>query len=80
MLIYLQALSMLYTSKRYNAVAVYDRGLLSDIFGLNSFQEDISKCMASIAVIPIQVLSFKFLIYLSYAIILNYKCHAFSKL
>ncbi|XP_002165878.3 chromodomain Y-like protein 2 [Hydra vulgaris] len=50
------ALSMLYMGKRYNAVTAYDRGLISDIFGLNSFQEDISKCMANLTVVSMQAL------------------------
>lgn len=35
--------SMLYLGSRYQSTAAYDRGLILDVFGVNSFKDDISK-------------------------------------
>ncbi|XP_057291002.1 chromodomain Y-like protein isoform X1 [Hydractinia symbiolongicarpus] len=40
--------SMLYIGGRYSAVSVSDRGLILDMYGVNSFQEDICKKMSQL--------------------------------
>lgn len=39
---------MLYIGGRYSAVSVSDRGLILDMYGVNSFQEDICKKMSQL--------------------------------
>ena len=40
---------MMYLGESYRATAAYDRGLINDIYGVNSFDEDINKRIKQIA-------------------------------
>ena len=46
---------MMYLNESYRATAAYDRGLINDIYGVNSFDEDISKRIKQVAAGNIQV-------------------------
>lgn len=46
---------MMYLGESYRATAAYDRGLINDIYGLHSFEEDISKRIKQLSKGQIQV-------------------------
>ena len=54
----LQANAMIFLGEDYRATAAYDRGLINDIYGVHSFDEDIDKRIKQLASGQIQVLIF----------------------
>ena len=51
----MQANSMMYLGENYRATAAYDRGLINDIYGVHSFDEDINKRIKQISIRDLQV-------------------------
>ena len=47
---------MIFLGEDYRATAAYDRGLINDIYGVHSFDEDIDKRIKQLASGQIQVL------------------------
>ena len=54
----MQANAMMYLGENYRATAAYDRGLINDIYGVHSFDEDISKRIKQVAKGQTQVYRF----------------------
>ena len=46
---------MMYLNESYRATAAYDRGLINDIYGVHSFDEDIGKRIKQVVAGNVQV-------------------------